>query len=137
MPNTANQESITVILLRIIGSLALVVGLIAAISFCVSRSGIFKQNNISATSQTPSMSVLEALSTGQNCVILLIKCEEQVFVVGQTSSNYTLLKELNSEVSKKIIESKAGNETVGSFKKSLSNFMQNIKIQSAGSERPA
>jgi flagellar biogenesis protein FliO len=54
-----------------------------------------------------------------------------VFLVGQTPTNYTLLRELDEGAAQKIIESKGGNETIASFKNSLANFMQNVKVQKA------
>jgi flagellar biogenesis protein FliO len=124
-----NQDAVGVIVLRIVGSLVLVLALLAAVVWGVRKSGIMGQGVPTATPQTPSMSVLEALSTAYSGTILLVRCEEQVFLVGQTSSNYTLLQELQEDIAKKIIESKGGNETIGSFKNSLANFMQNLKIQ--------
>ena len=126
------QDGIEVVILRIIGSLAIVLALVAGTATIIRKTGLFRQSGINAASQTPSMSVLEALSTGLNGAVLLIRCEEQVFLVGQTQSNYTFLQELNSDTARKIIESKAGNETITSFKTSLANFMQNIKVQKSG-----
>jgi flagellar biogenesis protein FliO len=124
-----NQDGIGIVILRIIGSLALVLALLAAIVWGLRKSGVLGQGVITAANQTPSMSVLEALSTGYNGAILLVRCEEQVFLVGQTPTNYTLLQELQQDVAKKVIESKGGNENVGAFKNSLANFMQNLKNQ--------
>jgi len=129
-PVSANHDGMGIILLRIVGSLALVLAILAAAVWGIRKSGIVIGQNVPAAApQTPSMSVLEALSTGYSGTILLVRCEEQVFLIGQTPSNYTLLQELQEDVAKKIVESKSGNETVGSFKNSLANFMQNLKIQ--------
>lgn len=129
--NSGREESIGVIILRIVGSLVIVLALVGGTAWGIRKTGVFKKSGIIAANQTPSMSVLEALATGQNGVILLVRCEEQVFLLGQTQAKYTLLQELNADTAKKIIENKAGNETIGSFKNSLANFMQNVKIQKA------
>jgi len=129
----AQEESIGIILLRIVGSLALVLVIVAFAAWGVRKSGIFGKGIAAATVQTPSMSVLEALATGQGGAILLLRCEKQVFIVGQTPTAYTLLRELDEIAAQKIIESKGGNDTVGSFKNSLANFMQNVKVQKASS----
>ncbi|MCL2845196.1 MAG: flagellar biosynthetic protein FliO [Chitinivibrionia bacterium] len=126
-----NQESMGIILLRIVGSLALVLAIVAAAAWGVRKSGIFGKGIAAATSQTPSMSVLEALATGQGGAILLLRCEGQVFLVGQTPTNYTLLRELDAASAQKIIESKGGDVSMATFKNSLANFMQNVKIQKA------
>jgi flagellar biogenesis protein FliO len=125
------EDSIGIIVLRLVGSLVLVLALVGGTAWFFRKTNFFKKSGIEAANQTPSMSVLEALATGQNGVILLVRCEEQVFLVGQTQAKYTLLQELNADTAKKIIDNKAGNETIGAFKSSLSNFMQNIKIQKA------
>ena len=125
------QEPIGIIVLRIVGSLALVLAIVAVVAWGVRKSGIFGKGIAASTGQTPSMSVLEALVTGQGGMILLLRCEKQVFLVGQTPTNYTLLKELDEGAAQKIIESKGGNETIASFKNSLANFMQNVKVQKA------
>ncbi|MDR0304578.1 MAG: flagellar biosynthetic protein FliO [Chitinispirillales bacterium] len=124
-----NQDGVGIILLRIVGSLALVLAIFAAAVWGIRKSGIMGHGAAVPALQTPSMSVLEALSTGYNGTILLVRCEEQVFLIGQTPANYTFLQELQEGVAKKIIESKGGGETIGAFKNSLANFMQNLKIQ--------
>ena len=118
-----------ILMLKVVGWLSLVLAIIAALSWGVRKSGIFGQTAALAASQTPSMSVLEALATGQNGVILLVRCEKQVFMVGQTPARYTLLKELDDDAAAKIIESRIESDNVASFKNSLSKFMQNIKVQ--------
>jgi flagellar biogenesis protein FliO len=123
-----NQDGIGIIILRIVGSLALVLAIVGTAAWGIRKTGLLK-NAVTAANQTPSMSVLEALSTGQGGVILLLRCEEQVFLVGQTPAKYTFLQELREDVAKKIIESKGGMETIGTFKDSLANFMQNMKNQ--------
>jgi len=126
-------QDIILLISRIVFGLLLVLALIAATAWGIRKTGLFSQSGIDAAVQTPSMSVLEALATGQNGVILLVRCEEQVFLVGQTQAKYTLLQELNENTAKKIIESKVKSDSVSSFKSSLANFMQNIKVQSASS----
>jgi len=125
------QEPVGIIILRIVGSLAIVLAIVAFVAWGVRKSGVFGKGIAVSTGQTPSMSVLEALVTGQGGMILLLRCEKQVFLVGQTPTNYTLLRELDEGAAQKIIESKGGNETIASFKNSLANFMQNVKVQKA------
>ncbi|MCL1946703.1 MAG: flagellar biosynthetic protein FliO [Chitinivibrionia bacterium] len=124
-----------ILMLKVIGWLSLVLAMIAAVAWGVRKSGIFGQTAALAASQTPSMSVLEALSTGQNGVILLVRCEKQVFMIGQTLTKYTLLKELDEDAAAKIIESRIESDNVATFKNSLSKFMQNIKVQKVNENR--
>jgi flagellar biogenesis protein FliO len=128
-----NQENLGIILLRIAGSLALVLLIVAAVAWGVRKSGIFGKSVASAVAgQTPSMAVLEVLSTGFGGAVLLLRCEDKVFLLGQSQSNYTLLNELDEETAKKVISNKLGSDSLSNFKSSLTNFMQNVKVQRVG-----
>ena len=121
------EGNIVIDVFKIIGWLVLVLTLIAVTAWVVRKTGLVR-GVAPVSAQTPSMKVLEAMTTGQGGIMLLVRCEESVFLIGQTQANYTLLHELPKDSARKIIESKTGTETVGAFKNSLSNFMQNIKV---------
>lgn len=116
-------ESIGVLLLRIAGSLSLVLFLIVAILFVIKKLGLFRgERNL----QSPSLQILESLSVGQGGVIMLIRCENSVHLVGQTASQFSLIQTFPSVTAAQIIDERQGSETVGSFKTNLSQFMSNL-----------
>lgn len=78
------------LIIKLIGSLALVVGLLLATLFLLKRQGLVSSDSVQVES---------SVSVGPKERILLIRCGEQQILVGATTANIRTLHVLGTEAS--------------------------------------
>lgn len=127
---TGEEEVATspfILVLRIIGSLAIVTLFIFGIVFGVKKSGFLKKQEVSTAG---TFELLERFQTGkQGNALLMVRFNSSVLVLGQTNENISLIKSIEGDEAARIIEDKREGMTVSGFQASLNNFISSMKSE--------
>lgn len=116
-----------ILVMRIIGSLALISVLIFGIVFGVKKTGLIKKVDEGSAG---SFEVLERFPLGkQGGVLLMVRCEKSVLLLGQTADSINLLKSIEGNEAQALIEDKREGATVSAFQASLNNFITTMKSE--------
>lgn len=127
----SNQNNITrhirdnymVVTLRIIGYLVLLSLIIVIGVWFIKRLGLSGSSRIGGG----SMDLLEALPTGQNRSIILVRVMDTVLVLSQTSQNITLVEKIEGDEAVELIATTKGGTSIVHFKEVFNNFIGKIK----------
>ena len=118
-------ESYTWVIVRITLYLAVVIGVILAVSWIVRKMGIGNSSRIGGGG---SMDILEALQFGQNRNAILVRVMDTVYLLGQTPTSIVLLEKIEGQKAIDLIaSSKGGGGSVMQFKDVFNNFMGKTK----------
>jgi flagellar biosynthetic protein FliO len=119
----ANQANITMVILRIIGSLVLIVALIFGLVWSMRRMGVAGSSRAGGG----AMDILETLPCGPNRLIMLVRVMDSVLVLAQTQQQITLLDKVVGEKAVELIASTKGGTSIVRFKDVLSSFVDKMK----------
>lgn len=121
-----SAASYTIIVFRIIGSLALIVGLIYLVMWLMRKSGLAgSSKRVGGGSGT--MDVIEVLPLGQNRNAVLFRVMDTVYLCGQTQSSMALLDKIEGPRAVEILTSSKGASTVVHFKEAVNHFLSRMK----------
>jgi len=118
------NESYTIIILRIIGYLALTIIVILVIAWVVKKAGIVGASRIGGGG---SMDIIEVLPFGQNRNAMLVRVMDTVYLIGQTPNNIVLLEKIEGQKAIDLIASSKGGTSIMQFKDAFSHFIGKIK----------
>jgi flagellar biogenesis protein FliO len=110
--------------LRIIGSLALIIALVFAVSWLIRRSGLTGTSRIGGGG---TMDILEVLPLGQNRNAVLFRVMDTVYLCSQTPSSIALIDKIEGQRAVDLLTSSKGTSTVVKFKDAFSQFVSRIK----------
>jgi flagellar biosynthetic protein FliO len=114
----------TFVVLRIIGSLAIIIVLIMLVSWLIRKAGLGGASRIGGGG---IMNVVEALPLGQNRNVVLLRVRDAVYLCGQTPSNVTLLDKIEGQRAADILASGKGRSPVVQFKDAFNQFITKVK----------
>jgi flagellar biogenesis protein FliO len=116
----------TVIMLRIIGSLVLIIGLIYLVTWLMRKTGL-AGGSTRVGGGGGSMDVIEVLPLGQNRNAVLFRVMETVYLCGQTQTNIALIDKIEGQRAVEILTSSKGTSTVVHFKEAVNHFISRMK----------
>jgi flagellar biogenesis protein FliO len=114
----------TFVMLRIIGSLAIIIVLIFGVTWLIRKSGLAGSSRIGGGG---SMDVLEVLSLGQNRNVVMFRVMDTVYLCGQTAANIALLDKIEGQRAVDLLTSSKGSSTVVQFKEAFNQFISKMK----------
>lgn len=118
-PLKTSSASLFWILLRIAGSLVLVVVCIYGVVWLLKKLGVTGSSKPSAA----SMDVLEVLPIGQNRTLMLVRVLDEVFLIGQTPAHINLIEKITGDKAIEVMSSSKGGVSIAQFKDVFNNFM--------------
>lgn len=110
--------------LRIIGSLALIIALVFGVSWCIRKSGLTGTSRIGGGG---TMDILEVLPLGQNRNVVLFRVMDTVYLCSQTPSSIALIDKIEGQRAVDLLTSSKGASTVVKFKDAFNQFVSRIK----------
>ena len=116
----------TVIMLRIIGSLVLIIGLIYMVTWLLRKTGL-AGTSTRVGGGGGSMDVIEVLPLGQNRNAVLFRVMDTVYLCGQTPANIALIDKIEGQRAVEILTSSKGTSTVVHFKEAVNHFISRMK----------
>ncbi|ERP39325.1 flagellar biosynthetic protein FliO [Chitinivibrio alkaliphilus] len=123
--DTPEEIPMPILMGRILFSLSLITILIVLLVWGLKKSQLFQKRG---NEQTPSFEILEQIKTGsQGQSVLLLRFEQEVFLLGQTEGSMHVLQHKSGDTAKEIIADKRGSDTVGQFQTSLNRFVDSLR----------
>ena len=116
----------TIIIFRIIGTLALIIGLIYLVMWLMRKAGL-ASGSTRVGGGGGSMDVLEILPLGQNRNAVLFRVMDTVYLCGQTPSHIALIDKFEGQRAAELLTSNKGPSTVVHFKEAVNNFIARMK----------
>jgi flagellar biosynthetic protein FliO len=116
----------TIIMLRIIGSLVLIIALIYLVTWLMRKFGL-AGTSTRVGGGGGSMDVLEVLPLGQNRNAVLFRVMDTVYLCGQTQTNIALIDKIEGPRAAEILTSSKGTSTVVHFKEAVNHFISRMK----------
>ena len=120
------ETSYAIVLLRIIGSLVLIVALIYMVMFLIRKSGL-TGGSARIGGGSGSMDILEVLPLGQNRTAILFRVMDTVYLCSQTQTNISLLDKIEGQRAVELLTSAKGSSTVVHFKEAFNQFVSRMK----------
>ncbi|MCU0610082.1 MAG: flagellar biosynthetic protein FliO [Chitinispirillaceae bacterium] len=118
-------QNYTLVILRIIGSLGIIIALILGLLWLLKKAGL--AGTARRGGGGGSMDVLEAVSLGPNRNVVLVRVRDMVYVCGSTVSSVTLLDKLDGAKATELLASEKGPSTVVQFKDAFNQFLSKVK----------
>ncbi|MBN1127346.1 MAG: flagellar biosynthetic protein FliO [Chitinispirillaceae bacterium] len=115
-----------IVLLRIIGSLVLIVALIYLVIFLLRKAGL-TGGSARVGGGSGSMDVLEVLPLGQNRNAVLFRVMDTVYLCSQTQTAISLLDKIEGQRAIELLTSSKGSSTVVHFKEAFNQFISRMK----------
>jgi len=112
-------ENLMVVVLRIAGYLALILGTIVVVGWLLKKGGIAGGSRLGGG----SMDVLEALSLGPNRSIVLVRVTDSVLLIAQTPTSISVLEKFDGQKAAELVASSKGIVSMTKFKDALSMFL--------------
>jgi flagellar biogenesis protein FliO len=116
----------TVIMLRIIGSLVLIIALIYLVTWLMRKTGL-AGGSTRVGGGGGSMDVIEVLPLGQNRNAVLFRVMDTVYLCGQTQTTIALIDKIEGQRAVEILTSSKGASTVVHFKEAVNHFISRMK----------
>jgi flagellar biosynthetic protein FliO len=116
--------SIIFAVLRIIGSLGLIIAIVFGISWLIRKTGLARASRIGGGG---TMDILEVLPLGQHRNVVLLRVMDTVYLCGQTPSTIALLDKIDGQRATDLLTSSKGPSTVVKFKDAFNQFVSRIK----------
>jgi len=125
-PETQKKETanLVVVLLRIIGSLVVIIGLIFGVSWLIRKSGISGSSKLGGGG---AMDVMEVLPLGQNRNVVMFRVMDTVYLCSQTPNAISLMDKIEGQRAVELLTSSKGSSTVVKFKDAFNQFVSRIK----------
>jgi flagellar biosynthetic protein FliO len=114
----------TFVILRIIGSLAIIIALIMFVSWLLRKAGLNRTTRIGGSG---SMDVMEVLPLGQNRNMVLLRVMDTVYLCGQTPSSIALVDKIEGERAARLLTAGKGRSPVVQFKDAFNQFITKLK----------
>jgi flagellar biogenesis protein FliO len=118
--------SYTVVMLRIIGSLVLIISLIYLVTWLMRKTGLAGSSK-RVGGGGGSMDIIEVLPLGQNRNAVLFRVMDTVYLCGQTQTNIALIDKIEGQRAVDILTSSKGTSTVVHFKEAVNHFISRMK----------
>jgi len=113
------------VMLRIIGSLALIIGLIYGVTWLIRKSGLSGRR--SKVGGNGAMDIMEVLPLGQNRNVVMFRVMDTVYLCSQTPSAIALIDKIDGQRAVDLLTSSKGSSTVVKFKDAFNQFVSRIK----------
>ncbi|MBN1759567.1 MAG: flagellar biosynthetic protein FliO [Chitinispirillaceae bacterium] len=116
------EESMVMLVLRIMLYLGIVITLILVVSW------FFKQKGLQAVrGGGGAMDIIETLPIGQNRMLMMVRILDEIYLVSQTATSISLLDKIGGQKAVDIISSSKGGGTIMNFKDAFNSFMGKMK----------
>ena len=124
-PVRKETQNYTFVMLRLIGSLALIIALIFGVSWLIRKSGLVGSSR--GVRGGGSMDVLEVLPLGPNRNMVMVRVMDTVYLCGQTATSISLLDKIEGQRAVELLTSSKGPSTVVQFKDAFNQFIAKMK----------
>jgi flagellar biogenesis protein FliO len=118
------ETNYTLVILRIIGSLVLIIILIFGVSWVARKIGLIGTSKIGGGG---SMDIVEVLPLGQNRNVVMFRVMDVIYLCGQTPGSMVLLDKYEGEKVIEIMKTVKGAPAIFQFKDAFNHFIGKMK----------